>query len=373
MNLSVPRIARDNVDIRTTLRSLAESMSPPEVLRQAEESSSTGDLPIWKALVEGGWTGLCLPEAQGGGGAGFSDAQLVLFELGRAGAPVPYRSTVYTGFFLAREASDSADAQAIVAQMAEGAVWTSGVLEHGRDHDLAMEASAGRLTGSKDFIPDAAAAAGLLIAANHSATEVGWYAASCEADGLEITDLRGFGPDPTFAVRLSDTPAELVHVAEWSSVDRWRLLWQLVEVSWATGLMARLLEIATEHALTRHQFKRPIGQFQAVQHRLANSVIQTQGCVHLARSCAFDIDELGLSHPQASFSADLAYRAAKNAARIVVADAHQVLGGLGYTLEHDLQLFSRRLKAFSVGGQRLTDVGERIAAQSYPTTERIGA
>jgi alkylation response protein AidB-like acyl-CoA dehydrogenase len=118
----------------------------------------------------------------------------------------------------------------------------------------------------------------------------------------------------------------------------------VASLAYAVGAAERALELSVEHAKTRVQFGRPIGSFQAVAHRCADMRSDLDAVRYLVYQAAWCLDARG--------SAELEVGAAKaygnEALRRVFMHAHQVHGAIGFSIEHDLQLFTRRVKAIEV-------------------------
>lgn len=371
--LSIGRLMTDNPEIRGELRLLLERLSLPEIVRSAEADPSGVSTKLWDELVQAGWVGMALPEEQGGGDAAFADLHLALFELGRAGAPAPFKSSVVSvGLFLATQFPDSSLAKRVVADIAEGRRWTAAVAEDGSIDRLSARVDEDRITGLKRFVPDAQGADGILIAARRGEGEIGWFIAEAPFDGVTVRTQHVFGPERMSEVEFADTKAETLAFLPEASLQAWETLWQFAEASWAAGTLVRALEIAVAHVSERHQFGRPIGSFQAVQHRLADTSIGVQSSLHLTRRAAFALDESGVASERAALDVALAYQAARDTAVATVRNVHQVLGGAGFAIEHDLQLFTRRLKSFSVAGPRERDLAESILTRTYSDLDEEG-
>ncbi len=359
MTQSFPRIALDNPDITANLRAVLRKYSSGLAVRQYEASGHRPDADLWRELVQGGWTGLCLPENLGGSGRPFSDLQLALYELGHTAAPVPYRSSVVlVAGFLAAEAT-AAPAAEIVAAIAEGQIWAPAVTEPNWLQQVTTRFDGRHVSGRKAFVPDAGAASSFLVLAVEDDGAPAWVAVDAADEGIATVATPNTGNDGQYMVGLRDVQARKVIGVP---ITRWAALERFTSATWALGLMARALEIAVDHAKGRVQFGRPIGAFQAVQHRLADSALELQAVVNMGRSVALAIDEAGFDDVTVQGRvAEFAYAARRTAIR-VGRDTHQILGGIGYSLEHDLHLYTRRIKAFSLLGDLDDVLTEEIAA-----------
>jgi alkylation response protein AidB-like acyl-CoA dehydrogenase len=359
MTSAFPVIPSSNPDITDNLRAILDKLATGAAVRTYEESGWQPDGHLWDELVKGGWTGLALPEDAGGAGRPVTDLHLALHELGRAAAPVPYRSSVVlVGVFLGTDGAND-DTRPILESVTNGEIWSPAVTEARWLDTVETRFRGARVSGRKVFVPDAGAAARFLVLALDPDGAPVWAGVDASREGIECKPIANTGNDAMYEVVFHDAPARL---AARLPVRRWQTLERFASAAWAVGLMTRAMEIAVDHVKNRVQFGRPIGSFQAVQHRLADSAVEVQACVNMCRSAAMHIDERSIDDPATdAFIAELAY-ASRRAGTHVARDAHQVLGGVGFTLEHDLHLYTRRVKAYTVLGDLEENLTEEIAA-----------
>jgi hypothetical protein len=164
-----------------------------------------------------------------------------------------------------------------------------------------------------------------------------------ETDGASAWRARPRGPVAALG-SLGGEPfgrLELERLATLQNVGRARDLAELARAAWLVGAARRLLETAAEHARTRRQFGRAIGEFQAVAHPLADAWIAAAAAEALERAAAFALDA---GRSGAAAGAGAARRSASRAARRALRAAHQTLGALGITLEGPLFHLSRRAR-----------------------------
>jgi alkylation response protein AidB-like acyl-CoA dehydrogenase len=127
----------------------------------------------------------------------------------------------------------------------------------------------------------------------------------------------------------------------------------------AAGAADRALEIATEYAKVRRQFDRPIGAFQAIQHKLADMLRR----VELAKAGAYEALRLADAKEEPAFheAATMAKAFANDALYRVTADAIQVFGGIGFTWEHDAHLYYKRAMSMKHAYGDTRDLREEYA------------
>lgn len=348
--------------LRASLRRFLAERAPIGWVRErwADGHSITPD--VWQELAALGACGVCVPEAHGGAGLSMVDAAVVLEELGRAVNPAPYAETAVAAVALVTAAGSAAVQAELLPKLAAGdVIMTLALLEPGRRAEWRTPATrltfAGdtrpHLTGTKSHVACAADAHYLLVS---SATEHGLRVAvvPTAADGVEIvpepvvdgghpsatvgfhdvTDVRLLGDDPE-QPDDPERPDDTGPLA--AAIDRLGVA-QCLD---AVGAASRALELAVEYGHQRHAFGRPIGSFQAVQHLCADML----RAVELGRAAsyyaAWALD--GADPAEAHRAATLALAHCTAALPVVGASAIQVFAGIGFTWEHDIQLFYKRL------------------------------
>ncbi|HZU80136.1 MAG TPA: acyl-CoA dehydrogenase family protein [Acidimicrobiales bacterium] len=296
---------------------------------------------VWHGLAALGATGLLVPERHGGAGMGMVEAGVVLEELGRALDPGPWSSSAVAAPRALR-AVEGGDVAKLLAGIADGSVVATVALPV---TDLSVAGGdEATLEGTIAEVPDAAAAQVLLLPVAEAACAA-LFAVETSAPGVTVTPLRRVdGSRKQARVTLVGAPAERLGSLSAAAVEA---LFDDVLVARgadALGAAQAVLELAVAYAKARVQFGQPIGAFQAVQH-LCVDMLET---VELARG--------GVLH--ALWAADHADAATRHLAATElkafaghlahVGDmAIQVFGGIGYTWEHDAQLYLKRLLSWS--------------------------
>ncbi|MFI7099286.1 acyl-CoA dehydrogenase family protein [Streptomyces sp. NPDC050161] len=360
MTVRIPAFAHDDGDIRRALRDMLDSCSTSKDVRTAESTGTRHDPALWTQLTEGSWTSLAVSEERGGVGGTAADLHLVLFELGRAAAPAPVRTAaVGTALFLDHAFPDSARATELARAVCAGEILVPAVEENGSPVPV-YDASAGTVTGRIPLVRDAAAATGFLMCADDGT----WL--TVRAADVEIRHQPSLGEDNQYALTLTAAPAEPIGTDPAAS-RTWRTLRWFAEACWITGLASRALDMAVAHAGERAQFGRLIGTFQAVQHLLADCAIGLQATTDLCRATALALDVHGAAGAEAHASAAEALEAVRLHARTVTRNTHQVLGGAGYVQEHDLPLYTRRIRSALLWGADGEELRELVLAHRHPT------
>ncbi|WP_141760845.1 acyl-CoA dehydrogenase family protein, partial [Streptomyces nanshensis] len=291
----------------------------------------------WAALAAQGLTGIQLPEEYGGGGGGILDLAVVLEEAAHGSLPGPYLATVLVGAVLARTPGPATGDtfRAIAAGERTAALaLTPGTLT------ATPTATGHRLDGTAPPALSADAADLLLLPA---ATPTGerWFLVDAGTEGLTVRPHRSVDPTrPTAQVRADAVPVPAHRTLPIASALVRDLAAVLLAAD-ACGTAARCLCTAVEHARVREQFGRPIGAFQAVKHLCADMLVRLEQARALTWDAARAADE-ETGDGARGLTAALAAATAPEAAYTCAKDTIQILGGTGFTWEHDAHLWLRR-------------------------------
>ncbi|MBT2405166.1 MULTISPECIES: acyl-CoA dehydrogenase family protein [unclassified Streptomyces] len=333
-------------ELRAAVRALlADRCDSGRVLARAE-SDRPHDPDLWRTLaMEIGTAGLLVPEKLGGQGAGHREAAVVLEELGRAVAPVPY----LTSAVLATEillACDPAEVAGLLRELATGRqVCVPAVpltLAPGAPLPTAVRDSGGGiLSGTVTSVADAVAADVLLVLA-----DTGLYAVPAAAASLtplvplDLTrPLATVTLDGAAGTRLAD-PATARAVIAGALLSGAGLL-----ASEQLGIAEWCLTETVGYVRGRHQFNRPVGSFQALKHRLARLWLDVASARAAARAAA---DALATGAPEAPLTVAVAQAYCSGVAVRAAEECVQLHGGIGMTWEHPAHLYLKRAKADSL-------------------------
>jgi len=355
-------------------RGFLANACPISHVRAMETDARGFDADLWGQMARLGWLGMALPESAGGSGQSFLEVALLLEEMGRVLLPSPFLPTTVLAAPLLLALGSAEQQRRWLPQIVAGdAVATVALAEPGwRDEwdDVSTQAHGEgdflRLEGTKVFVPFAPHAALMLVAvragSNRRGTHTVLVAVEAGTPQLELSRLSTLGGDHLYEAHFAGAriPAGAVLGAGDSTapaIERLVRHAAVAALAYAVGAAERVLVLTVDYAKTRVQFGRPIGSFQAIAHR----------CVDM-RS---DIDALRYLVYQAAWTlargdrGDLEVSAAKaygtEALRRVLMHAHQVHGAIGFSTEHDLQLFTRRAKALELQWGSATAHRERVA------------
>jgi alkylation response protein AidB-like acyl-CoA dehydrogenase len=298
-------------EIKRTAHEFLSARFPPEKVRELAEARAYDDA-LWREICELGWPGIAIDEARGGQGLGMVELVILCEELGYACAPVPYLSNAAAGLAIEVAGSD---------EQREG--WLPGITSGEARGAAAFTAD------EEALVPDAEGAAVLVLPEGDGARLV--QASDAQVEPLELIDsTRSYarvGADGG-EVLPGDVAAAICPVFVAVAAE-------------LTGVAQRAMEMAVEYAKEREQFGRPIGSYQAVSHRCAQMLFDTEEARSLTYYAAWTADAEPESLPLA---AAMAKARASDAAWSVTASALQVLGGIGFTWEHDLHFLLKRAR-----------------------------
>jgi len=324
-------LSDDQALLRSSTRDFLARECPFEKSRKTMESDACGyDAGVWGSLAEMGYLGLTVPAAAGGQGLGTIELAIVLEEMGRACLPGPYLDVALATALLAAAGKQDA----LLADLSAGKT----VVTIARDDapfagaaPTPARAEGGRVRGSKYFVPFAAEADALLVA-----TERGVYLVQ---KPFAVTALATLDTAQRFgAVRLDHAATLIGPPALLERVDRVAAVGASATL---LGIMGRLLEMTIGYVQTRQAFRRPIGAFQTLQHRLADMLLRMESTRSAVYRAAWCLDTGDADAPLACAAAK-AY--AGDASRLVCGEAIQMHGGIGFTWELDLHFFFKRAK-----------------------------
>jgi len=319
------------LEFRAQLRAFAEKECTPADVREAWSSPLGWSPRRWAGLADMGVVGLTVPPDHGGLGLGEVDAVALLEELGRQGLPEPVlETTVLAAPVLAACASGSG------VGAGPGA---AGLAEQWLPRIAAGEAVVGVGTPAGGAVPGAGAdlllleRGGELHAVEAASATVGPRRA---LDGSRRPAEVAWEPSPaTLLLAGAAAPGVLAALGDRAAMGTGALL---------VGVADRLVAMAAQYATERVQFGKPIGSFQAVKHHLAGALVRVEFARPAVYRAAWSLSE---GDPDAGVHASMAKALASDAAVLAARSALQVHGAIGYTWEHDLQLWMKRAWALA--------------------------
>ena len=337
--------------LRTAVSGAASTVAAGE---PREAGTAAGLSPVlWDSMAGLGWLGLGLPAEVGGGGAGLTTLCALYGELGRALAPAPCLEVSVVAAETILRAGSAEQRAAILPELAAGRLIVlpalvdedgSGLPAHPTVRARAGTAGGWVLSGTRPLVPFADSADLLLVPAR--ATPAGTlFLVRTALPGVTITPAPSMTGLPVSSVVLDNVQvgADAILGAPgqaWEYLAPVIVRGKVLRCAEIAGAGRRVLELVLAYAREREQFGGPIGRYQAVQYLCTDLAMATRVTQLLTTQAAWLLDQGEQS--SARIAAGNAYGSA--AARQIAHCAHEVFAGLGFMQEHDLHLFSRRLK-----------------------------
>ena len=285
------------------------------------------DPAVWQSMGEMGWIGLRLPEEAGGIGLGMAEACALLEELGRALVPEP----LIAGALSARLLAGTGDTMLLPSLLAGQSL----VLTAWQQAAGSLEAP-GDPAAPRILIPMAAAAQALLLPVREGGMLALYAMEGARPAILKMQDGGHAGtlaPDLASARRIGSDVSEVMELALDEAA--------LGTAAYLLGLMERCFEMTLDYLRARQQFGKPLGSFQALQHRAADLKIQIVLTRASVGGAAADLDAGATGDARRALVSRAKARAAEAAMR-VTREAVQLHGAIGYTDEYDIGLFLRK-------------------------------
>ncbi len=359
--------------LRETVRGVCEKHASLTVVREVEDDPIGYPESFWTQLADLGLLGLTIAEADGGSGMSMLDAAVVYEEFGRALAPSPhFVSSVLCGGVLER-AGSTEQRQEWLPKIASGtAVLTPAWLEpnggfgpRGVQLRAVADGDGFVLTGTKRHVRFARAADGLVVLGRTGpgVADIDLFIVPRDAPGITLTQLMTVASDTQYRVDFDQVrvPAEARTGAPGSGWSTWTATMQdgiVLLAAYAMGGAGYALDITVQYAKDRHQFDKPLGAFQALAHYLADAKATVDGGRTLVWEAAWARDN---DRPTDRL-APMAKLFATQTFRDVTAMAQQIFGGVGFTVEYDIQLYFRRAKALQLDWYDTRALEEMVAA-----------
>jgi alkylation response protein AidB-like acyl-CoA dehydrogenase len=301
----------DQQAIKRTAKDMLAERFKLEKVRELAEAGEYHD-EAWKEMCELGWAGIFVDEEHGGQGLGLVELVILCEELGYALAPVPFLSNAAAGLAIQRGGSDEQKQK-----------WLPGIASGEARGALGVVRN-----GEAKLVPDAVGADVIVLYGSDGGQLV--EAANADIEPLDVIDTTR-----TYATVKADGGDSLS-----TDNDAWDRFATAIAAE-LTGVAQRTMEMAVAYARDRKQFDRPIGAYQGVSHRCAQMLLETEG----SRSTSYYAAWCGDAEPESlPLAASMAKAYASDAGWRVTASALQVLGGIGFTWEHDLHFFLKRAK-----------------------------
>jgi alkylation response protein AidB-like acyl-CoA dehydrogenase len=350
-------IKPEHQDLAESVRALLNRVAPAEVLHEALETPISNPPPFWRAAADQGLHGLHLSESVGGQGYGMLELAVAVAEFGHGAVPGPFIPSVIASALIAAHDPESK----LLAELASGETIAAAALES----DLTGTQVDGTLTirGECPCVP-AGAQASLLVLPVSIDNTVAWVV--LDAAQLQIEELKSVDPlRPVARIRADGAEVSTDRVLSAVPQSAGRAIITTLLSAEAVGIALWATETASEYAKIREQFGRPIGQFQAIKHKCAEMIATTERATAAVWDAARAIDEAaandwGDASTHYQFAAAVAATLAPVAAQHCAQDCIQVHGGIGFTWEHDTNVYYRRTLGLVAAFGHTSEFGKRV-------------
>ncbi len=384
-------LGEEEVMIRESARKFLELKCPTKLVRAMEKDEKGYPPDLWKEAAEMGWQGLALPEEYGGSALPLTYLGLVMQEVGRALAPLPLLSTVTAALTLAGY-GDKALCQEVLPSVVTGdAILTWAFTEQDpryRPETVRMTAVADGndfvLNGTKLFVDNFAAADKCLVVCRTSDDGLSVFLVDTDSPGISHKALTTLAKDKqsevTFANLLVPGSRLVGELNQGAAVAQFMIdRATALLCAQMLGATRKDMEMAVEWSKFRKAFGQPIGAFQSLQHMCADMLMWVDGGDLLTFEALWKMDEglpAGVEVSQAKAFCNEKCQAAVRSCQVI----H---GGIGFIMEFDLQLWYRRVCAWTtrlgtayehrarIAEALLDHPGQVILGQPVPVMEHV--
>ncbi len=350
-------ITQEHNDLADSVKSLVARVAPSEVLHEALETPIPNPPPYWKAAAEQGLHGLHLAESVDGQGFGLLELAIVIAEFGYGAVPGPFVTSAIASALISAHDPETE----LLSKLASGELIATCALESGltatrQDDSLVIR-------GEARSVPAAAQAAVLVLPV---AIESGVEWVILDADQLEIQPVNSVDLlRPVAHVRANAAEVSADRVLSNLSQAAGRAILTTLLSAEAVGIARWATDTAAAYAKIREQFGRPIGQFQAIKHKCAEMIATTERATAAVWDAARALDEAAeknWDNEQAAyeFATAVAASLAPAAAQHCTQDCIQVHGGIGFTWEHDTNVYYRRTLGLVAAFGRASEYQQKV-------------
>ncbi|MEO3758917.1 acyl-CoA dehydrogenase [Mycobacterium sp. B14F4] len=352
-------------DLADSVRSFVARVAPSDMLHEALETPISNPPPFWRAAAEQGLQGVHLAESVGGQGFGILELAIVVAEFGYGAVPGPFVPSAIASALIAAHDPDAK----VLNDLASGETIAAYAIDSGL---TATRHGDGLVIRGEVRAVPAAEQASLLVLPVAIDSGEEWVV--LDAETLEIEPVKSLDPlRPVAHVRANAIEVADDRVLGNLSRPLARALISTLLSAECIGVARWATDTASAYAKIREQFGRPIGQFQAIKHKCAGMIADTERATAAVWDAARAIDEHRESGAQESafeFAAAVAATLAPEAAQHCAQDCIQVHGGIGFTWEHDTNVYYRRALVLAAGFGRHADYPQQVVDVATSTGMR---
>ena len=373
--------------VKNLAREFLEAECPPSLARQMEKDDLGYPPALWQKMADLGWFGMSLPERFEGQGLPLTYLGLILEEVGRAIAPVPFHSTMVPALTLA-EAGTEAQQQALLPRVSRGDLimtWAFNELDPRHRPEAVQTQAVAQgsdfvINGTKMFVDNFRVAEQCLVAVRTApATDhnqgISLLLVDTHSPGITQVDLTTLAKDKQSRVTFEDVRVPAANLVGQLN-EGWPLTRAMLDRATAllcaqiVGAARKDAEMAIDYAKNRVAFGRPIGAFQSVGHMCADMILWVDGAQLLTYEALWKMDQ-GLP---AGVEVSQAKAFCNDKCEAVVRTSQVIHGGMGFMMEFDLHLWFRRVTAWTMRLGTSFEHRARVAAAllDQPGHVRLG-
>ena len=372
----------EHQDLADSVRALVKRVAPAEVLHAALETPLDNPPPFWRTAAEQGLHGLHLAESVGGQGFGLLELAVSIAEFGYGAVPGPYVPSAIASALIAAHDPDAK----VLAGLASGDV----IAAYASESDLTATRQGDTVVirGEARSVPAAASASVLVLpVAGLSTGASGSIWVLLDATQVEIAPLESVDQSrPVAHVRANGVEVPADRLLSTVSQTAGRAVITTLLSAEAVGIARWATDTASEYAKIREQFGRPIGQFQAIKHKCAEMIATTERATAAVWDAARAVTDAAENYWDTTaaeggessdseithyeFAAAVAATLAPAAAQRCVQDCIQVHGGIGFTWEHDTNVYYRRTLGLVAAFGRRSEYPQQVLDTATSTGMR---
>lgn len=339
--------------LKNNARRFLQGVSTPEHVRRMEESTEGYDKEVWNQMCDQGWPGLLIPDAYGGQDGDVSDMVVLFEEIGHFLAPSPLFASSVLGALTVLELGSEDQKKAILPDVANGTKLLTLALteKSGTYESWGIETTAKKdgdsytLNGTKVYVPYAQVADTIIVVARTGEGDdnIAFFLVDRGTSGVRTTILHTIGADHQYVLDLENVKVDAANVlgsatGGWSKIDNVLQAATVVFSAEAIGGAERSLELAVDYSKQRIAFGRPIGAFQALQHKMARMMAELTGGQLAVYEAAYKL----ANNEDSTLDVSLAKVAANMAYSTCSIEACHIFGGAGFVRGSEMELFYRR-------------------------------
>jgi alkylation response protein AidB-like acyl-CoA dehydrogenase len=353
----------EQVMLKTAARDFLDRECPKKLVRQMMEDEKGYPPELWRKIADLGWLGLTFPEEYGGIGSSFLDLAVLLEECGRALLPAPFIPTVVlTGHPILAAGTEEQKRQFLPGIANGEMILTLAFMEANgglEASDVSTTASESGndfvINGTKLFVPAAHVADYLLCVTRtgdgaDKEEGITLFLVDAKTAGIRVETLKTLTGEKLCEVVFSNVVVPRKNMLGdlnqgWEIMKRVLVEGQVAECAWMSGGARWAMETSIEYAKLRIAFGRPIGSFQAIQHKLSDMAVEVEGATSIVYYAAWAIMQ---NDPAMTLAASMAKSWCGETYKHATFDGIQIHGGIGYTWDHDMHLYLKRAKTSEV-------------------------